>query len=534
VLDFGAIPNDGINDIEALRKAAEFCRNHKGTTLKIPEGVYDVIDKKALEIEYNAISGAHGNAGGVQDVVWNPDFPYVQVLDFSDAENVCIEARGATFLLQGWYEPISFVGSNNCLLRGLSFKYLRPANTTGEVVVKKENYFDVEIDTARYRFLKENVYGATQAYDIVKNRVNGHQDVKGMRLINPQTIRVSTGKAQINVGDHFMIRHSYHYRPVIMINESSDITIEDVKIHNHCGMGIVGHRSSGITMNNLQVIPEAGDFMATNTDATHFTDCRGEIVFIGCKFEGQGDDCTNVHSYYYDIYPQDQRSVAELKVAVQTHALALSFPDQGDTLSLVSRASLSFVKQYIVESVRVSEEEWKVEVTLNGEIPPNEADYFLFDETMRPAVKIINNTVRSHRARPFLIKTNNVLIKGNVIQSSTGSAIQIGAEGWWREGGPVNNIVIEDNYILDCAYDWGSAVSIGNSGISETSAQNNTNIVIQNNVVRGQSFAAFSVSDAKNITIKNNQIAGTKNAVHLKNTSEVELKNNGDLPVIKE
>ena len=28
VADFGAIPDDGINDADALRKAAEYCRTH--------------------------------------------------------------------------------------------------------------------------------------------------------------------------------------------------------------------------------------------------------------------------------------------------------------------------------------------------------------------------------------------------------------------------------------------------------------------------------------------------------------------------
>jgi len=215
-----------------------------------------------------------------------------------------------------------------------------------------------------------------------------------------------------------------------------------------------------------------------------------------------------------------------------THPVALSYPDAGDTLSLVKKSSLSAIRKYVVQNVEVSEEEWKVRVTLDGEIPENESEYFLFNENMRPSVKIINNTVRSHRARPWLIKTNNVLIKGNVIQSSTGHAIQIGAEGWWREGGPVKNIVIEDNYILDCAYEWGSAISVGNSGITETSAQNNRNILIQNNVIRGYSQNAISISDAKNITIKNNQIAGFENAIYLKNTSDAKMMRNGDLPVV--
>jgi len=218
--DFGAIPDDGKNDIEALRAASEYCQEHKGTVLKIPEGVYDVIDPEALQIEFDAISGKYGDAGGVQDALWKPGAPYVTVLDFSGSENVSVEAQGATLCMHGWYEPVSIINCNNFLLSGLSITYKRPPTTEGKIIVKKDNYFDVRIDTTIYKFLKDTVYGATQAYDIVKNRVINNLQTKTHRLVDPQTIRVSFARADVNVGDVYMIRHSYHYRPGIMIKKS--------------------------------------------------------------------------------------------------------------------------------------------------------------------------------------------------------------------------------------------------------------------------------------------------------------------------
>ncbi|MEI7829171.1 MAG: right-handed parallel beta-helix repeat-containing protein [Prolixibacteraceae bacterium] len=533
VLDFGAIPDDGKNDIEALRKAAEYCRNNEGSTLLIPEGVYDVIDKQAQDIEYKSISGFFGKMPS--DILFKHEAPYVKVLDFTGTRNVTVEATGATLLLHGWYEPVSIIQSRNFLLRGLVIRYNRPPNTVGKIINIQEGYFDMEIDTLKYTLLKGIVRGPTMAYDILKNRVVDNLDVKGKKMINRNTIRVTTGSANVKEGDYCIIRHVYHYRPAIMIRDSKEVTLDYVKIHSQCGMGVVGHRSKNITMNNLQVIPEAGTYISTNTDATHFSDCNGVIIFNGCKFEGQGDDCTNIHGYYYTIYPEKQRNIVEIKVEkADVHALWLSYPDVGDTLSLVSRKSLAILRQYVVKEVKVSEQDWKVTVTFNEEIPDNEAEYFLFNETMRPSVEILNCTVRSHRARPFLIKTNNILIKGNVLQNCTGSGIQIGAEGSWREGGPVKNITIEDNWILDCAYEWGAAISVGNSGISELSDQSNTNIIIRNNVIRGGCSNAISITDAKNVTIKDNQIAGTTNAVFLRNTSNVNIKSNGNLPVIEE
>lgn len=42
VEQFGAVPNDGKNDFDALRKATAYCRENPGTTLFFPPGKYDI------------------------------------------------------------------------------------------------------------------------------------------------------------------------------------------------------------------------------------------------------------------------------------------------------------------------------------------------------------------------------------------------------------------------------------------------------------------------------------------------------------
>lgn len=45
---FGAVPDDGVNDMAALKKAVEYCRSHPGTTLVMEPGVYDIEDRKSV------------------------------------------------------------------------------------------------------------------------------------------------------------------------------------------------------------------------------------------------------------------------------------------------------------------------------------------------------------------------------------------------------------------------------------------------------------------------------------------------------
>jgi parallel beta-helix repeat protein len=301
-------------------------------------------------------------------------------------------------------------------------------------------------------------------------------------------------------------------------------------------MGIVGHRSENITMRNLQVIPTAGTVTSTNTDATHFTSCKGKILFDACKFGGQGDDCTNIHNYYWCFNKESNDNIRISLEDADLHALSLDYPDVGDTLALVARNNLDPVHYYVVRKVRVSQEEWKVTVSLDKPIEYDPDEFYLTNLTRRPSVDIINNTVRSHMARAFLIKTRDVRISGNVIQNSSGTAIQLGAESGWRESGPVENVLIEHNLITGCGYGHGrqkgTAISVEVNGVQETSGKINKNVIIQNNVIEGEGNTAIYVSATQGIRIENNEISGSQKAISIENSESIKVKNNGNLPVM--
>src|SRR5690606_26690794 len=115
--------------------------------------------------------------------------------------------------------------------------------------------------------------------------------------------------------------------------------------------------------------------------------------------------CTNIHNYYYTLYPNATRN-GWVDIAVEQadlHALSLDFPDVGDTLSLVDRESLKPVTTYTVRGVDTSHGEWRVSVQLDRSLSGDGAGHFLTNESRRPAVEITNNTVRSHLARAYLI-----------------------------------------------------------------------------------------------------------------------------------
>lgn len=531
--DFGAIPDDGIDDSEAFTLALNKCRENPGSTLIIPPGSYDYKNAKAMEFEYKGINGQYGE--DVQGYFFKPKGEYVIALDLDSLRDITIQADGVTLVQEGWYETVSITNALNINIKGLKLIHKRPPFTTGEVIESTSTYFDMRIDTLKYPYLTDKITGRVHYYDVNKQRIyTGGRVQKKELLADRQTIRIHT-QTQPAIGDMCILRHCAHNRAGILIKESKDILLEDVTIHSQPGMGIVGHRSENIVMKNLQVIPAVGTFTSTNTDATHFTSCKGKILFDACKFGGQGDDCTNVHNYYWSVYKESGNDVRVTVENADLHALSLDYPDVGDTLALVSKDKLTPVEYYIAQNVQTSVEDWKVIVTLDKPIEYNVEDYYMNNLTRRPSVDILNNTVRSHMARAFLIKTRDVRIAGNVVQSSSGSAIQLGAEAGWREGAPVENVLIENNWFIDCGYGHGrqrgSAISAEVNGIRKTADRLNKNIIIRNNVIQAVGETAIYISDADGVEIRDNQISGSNKAIQVKNSINVDTTNNGTLAV---
>ena len=531
VTDFGALPDDGKDDSNAFVLALEKCRQHPGSVLVIPPGDYHYQHSKAMEFEYKGINGQYGE--NVQAHFFKPNGEYVIALDLNNFKNIRIEAAGATLIQEGWYEAISITNAKNVSIQGLTLTHKRPPFTTGKIIVSTPEYFDVRFDTLVYPYLTDVITGRVHYYSPEKQRVYMGGGIRKKELLpDRQTIRMYTDSPQ-PIEDLCILRHSTHNRAGILIKESAGITLEDVTIHSQPGMGIVGHRSEDILMENVQIIPAPGTYMSTNTDATHFTSCKGEIRFLNCKFGGQGDDCTNIHNYYWGVYRESDKKVRITVEGADLHALSLDYPDKGDTLLLISKDNLNPVAHYIAREVSTSVEDWKVVVTLDRALEGDLTAYYLVNQTRKPSVQILNCTVRSHLARAFLIKTSNVRMAGNVIQNSSGSAIQLGAEAAWREGAPVENILIENNWFVDCGYGHGvqkgTVISAEVNGIRSATKTLNRNIIIRNNVMQALGKNAIYIADTDGVQIYRNRIFGSEKAVQVHNSINVMVKDNGSL-----
>ncbi|MDE6094166.1 MAG: hypothetical protein K2F61_05235, partial [Muribaculaceae bacterium] len=406
-----------------------------------------------------------------------------------------------------------------------SITYNRPPNTVGRVIASDDKSFDMLIDPSKYTYIDSIVTGRVHFYDHVRNRLYTG-GVSAKELVNPSTIRIHSTRHPA-VGDYCILRHGGHYRPAVMIKESKGVTLSNVKIHGQPGMGVVGHRSSDIMIDNLQVVPEPGSVISTNTDATHFTSCSGDLTIQNSKFRGQGDDCTNIHNYYYRIYPRDERNV-EIRIEnADLHAQSLDYPEVGDSMIVIDRRNMAEAGRFKVCEVKTSEADWQVVIGLDRPLGDIDLEHMVMTNLTRfPRVKILNNTVNSHLARAFLVKAPNVTIARNSIIGSCETAIKLGAELGWNESGPAYNVLVEDNYISGCGYNGGAATPACVTLSTEASERPpfvNHHIVVRNNVFDTDKPVAVLLKDGEDIQVLDNK-ATRKNYVKIENCRNVTIK----------
>lgn len=512
VKDFGAIPDDGINDADALRKAAEYCRTHAGTTLVFPAGVYDFSDPEAARIEREAIDGTYGYGLQVQRYLFIPTKPYVTGLDFTGAKDLTIEAYGAKLMVEGWMELLAFIRCKNVTVKGLQIDYKRHNNIEAVITNITGDTIEAEFDAEYYKYSDKVVQGRTEFYDPDAGQFF---DCDGgiSSTPAPGKILYKYTNNRAKVGDMLIVKHGGHYRPCYMLRESENITLKDIIIYSFPGMGVVGHETTDILLDHIQIIPYPGRITSTTTDATHFTSCRGTITIQNCMFRGCLDDCTNIHNYYWFPYAQEDDHKVEIRVEkADLHAQSLDYPHKGDTLNLINRRNLEHYDKYVVQAVDTSWTDWKVVVTLDKPITKEQCDScFLYNDTFTYA-NIVNNTVVSKCGRAFYVKVPRAYVGYNKILKTSMNALKLGGELWWHEAGPMRDIVVEHNYIAECNYlykflqnpDWdGSAIYV-TSDVEEHGPYVNSGLTVRNNVFAGNYGKTVVLNDCENCSFYDN------------------------------
>jgi hypothetical protein len=502
--DYGAITNDGIDDVRAIKKALMDCKTDGAKKLVFEKGQYDFFPTFSGE-RYCFISN---NDEGLKRIAF----------DLKDINNLTIDGQGAQLMFHGFISPFVVEDSQNIKFENFSIDYSRTFHSESIILGYDADGMDVEIREGFpfkvYRgtllftdgqkqegelttVSKSVTYGSSHMleYDTEKRETAYmvkdfyFSDINGFpaKELGGRKVRIRVPGLTGTIGNTMVFGPNHRKHPSFVVSDSRNIDFYNVTIYHSGGMGILGQRSHNITVDECKVTPSDGRMISATADATHFVNCTGKIALTNNLFENQKDDATNIHGIYAQVIEKsaDDKIIVQLKHQ-QQHAF--DFMKPGMELELVRGKSMITYDTAIVKHVnRINKE--VTEVTFDKNLPANlEIGDAVAEVRDYPEILISGNIIRNNRARGMLLNCRGKTVVENNTFHSPGAAILFeGDSFFWFEQGGVRDCVIRNNNFENCLYGvWGKAIIDVKAGVLENKeiSRYNRNILIENNTFK--------------------------------------------------
>lgn len=448
-----------------VRSAIENAKD-KDIQLVFEKGIYAFSGNYAIG-KYLYITN-HGN--GFKKIVFN----------FEGFNSIEIKGQGSEFIFHGAVAPFVFEDCTNISVTNLTIDWDIPFAFQGDVMAinKEESYIDIKpytkgfswelrkgkiifpaIDGFEYANLGSTLphNKETKAVDFgawdMHLEPNYVEKIKGDQLrLHQKSIRhfPRVGAVLNSKGNRELDR----YAPAFLTRRSKNVLFDNVIIHHALGMGFLFERTDGINILNSGVyIREGSDRVISATaDATHFANCKGNILIENCRIEGMYDDGTNVHGTYVEV--DKVLGPKKVRVALKHfEQMGFQFAGKGDEVWFIKNPNPQRASEGVVSSVDVVNEKY-IDLTLETNLPSDlKQGDILENKTWNPVFTMRGNIIRDHRARNIIIKTpKKIVIENNDLSSMMSSIMLRGETFFWFESGNVEDVLIRNNRFVHCAY----------------------------------------------------------------------------------
>ncbi len=447
----------------------------------------------------------------------------------SGKKNVVIDGMGSKLISHCKIIPFYVFESENVTIRNFSFDYLNP--TTAEIkaieVAKDYYVFEVHPDV-KYR-IDDNKqitwYGETfefypaihccQRYvpddkiigqwegPMMDNRAKYEEiDKNVIKIIHNQNI---DNPYFLSVGEYLHLRDGVRDQCGTLFDESHNVHFENMNMHYMHGLGIVSQNCDSVYLDKVVCAPEknSGRIVSCFADATHFSNCRGEIRITDCVFDGTNDDAVNIHGSYMKII----ENCGNYIIARHPHpeTFNLNIFKIGDTIEVSNPDYMLPEDAATVVSAELINL-YDIKITFDRTVDKFKEGFVIENISTCPEIYISGCVSRRIPTRGFLTSSRGkILIENNSFYSFRRAVVLMAndAKAWW-ETGPVKDVVIRNNRIYNHSLKPIIQLQPENTAFCEDRFVHN-NIVIENNVAQGEERVAWLYAKSTdNILIKNN------------------------------
>jgi hypothetical protein len=235
---------------------------------------------------------------------------------------------------------------------------------------------------------------------------------------------------------------------------SKNILLEGVVVNYSIGMGFMFEKCENIVLKKSGVYLPANTnrVVASNADATHFCNCKGDILIEDCRFENMLDDGTNVHGTY---------AVVDQIINENTVRIKFGHPQQQGFVFATLLDKIWFIQQpnpqrgienevLRVNIINADYTEIVFKNTLTKDLKPGD---ILENKTWNPTFTMRNSVVKNNRARSIVLKSPlKTVIENNEFSSMMSAIFLRGETFFWYESGVVTDLLIQNNHFINVAH----------------------------------------------------------------------------------
>lgn len=394
---------------------------------------------------------------------------------FEGINNLIIKGNGSNLIFHEQMQPFTFDNCKNIVLKDVNIDWEQPLIAQAKVLKVTDDFLEIGINAKEspYRMELGKLF-----FDAGKNKMNewkgtmefdregrfvaantgdsgclglGWQEYLAENII-PGVIRLHYPfLRKPALGNILILRHAERIHSGIFIQESKNITIENVNLYHATGLGILAQFSEDLTFNGYRAIPnlKKNRYFGGGDDGLQISNCKGLITVKNCEFSGLMDDPINVHGTSVRI--EEIISDQQLKCKFVHHqSEGLNWGHPGDKISFIENSLMNSIAIGEIKDFKPIDKENFI-LTFKEAIPKGlEVKDALENLTWSPDLHITDTHFKSCRARSLLVSTpGKVVIENNIFESS-GSAILIaGDANGWFESGAVTDVLIKNNIFTE-------------------------------------------------------------------------------------
>lgn len=487
---------DAADNTQAMRDAFDYCRNHSGTRLVIEPGIYHFSPEE--DIYLNRLNDIMLDAQGAEFIFSTPHYFKLYACDDVELRNMIVDWDWDTLRLGS----IVKIGNENDADNTLEIEFTELDAVDADIPIMSFMQYD-PVD------LVAGVHGSFKIYSpcVDTECIKSVEKVSG----KPNVLKITHSGAldYFRNDEVYLLRHYVYGGQVFnTVEESQNITFDNVSIYGACGMGYVfayGSHHYQILNSYIGLRPGEEDRyrISTTADGIHIANSNGYFRLDNCDLSFCGDDILNVHDDMFYIESIDSSRT------VMQGTVAIKIIEPGHTLGFKDLNFSELGYEATVDSI--TRNGYAATITLTEPLPENiTTDMLAYSKTRSSANYVLtNNYVHETKGRGFVMNADNCLCDGNTFFRTCSQTLQVRTDipaSRLIEGTGAEHIQISNNDFTECNFGGRGDVITVESLLNGERLGNTplADIRILNNEFRSCYQAPVNADNADGLTVSGN------------------------------